>query len=190
MKKEHKLIISLILMILAIFAVIGMTYAYFNATATSGVQVITTSNLNLRLETGNATHVTGIMPTHWPQTLEEANNNRNIVRIPFTISSTSRVTGNWSVNLKTTIIENTSLSGGSISDIKYRVYRPDGTFVNEGFFVRDFNEVIATGYMSALSNLEESFYLYIYIEETHTVQDSLSDIEFTVHFLGSAFQTD
>ena len=177
-----------ILSILTLLALlIGATFCYFSMSATSTPQVITTSNLNFIVGiSGNATNINNISPTTWSDNiLNDINGNKNIAKIPFTVSSTSDVKYDWDVKISSLVQTNSNLSGGNISDIKYKVYE-NKTFIKGGDIST--NEVIVSGTNSSTQNLSKSYDLYVYIEETDNEQNSLQGISFNVNLVGNADQ--
>ncbi len=202
MKNNNSIIMMIIGILTLLVAVTSATIAYFSATSTTNPQIITTSSLNLTVETdGDSTHVTNIKPTTWSNTLENNINNSDISKIPFKVVSPSSTNGVYNIKLGTIspiVLNETdvngTLSGGSISDIKYKIYTKTGVAVGtEGFFSdtmgtpTNYKEIIS-GNLS--SELNDEYILYVYIENTQSdIQNKLQGLDFTVVITGSAQQS-
>lgn len=189
--KNSKVLLTVIGVLTFLAALIGATFAYFSATSTTNEVKVTTSNLNLNVEAnGAATHVTNIKPTTWNADTKDTN--PDVAKIPFKVTGTSSVAGTYTVNLKTNIVLNNELNGGSESDIKYRLFDSSGTEIGtEGSFQAttdvDILEDIA---ITANSTILDEYTLYVYIENnTEAEQNKLQDIDFTISLGGSAQQS-
>ena len=186
-----------------LIALAGATFAYFSATSTTTTQTITTSSLNLTVAAdGEATHVSGIKPTTWVSTTDAETNN-DIAIIPFKVTGSSSTNGTYTVNLSTNIVLNSGtvveqqdgeavpLTGGDVSDIKYRLFTKEGTEIgSEKSFSATTNEDIVTnGTITADVPLNDEYILYVYIENDESnPQNKLQGIDFTITLGGSASQ--
>lgn len=185
-------------------ALVGATFAYFSATSTTTAQTVTTANLNLSITAdGAATHVTNIKPTTWSDTMSDNTTNADIARIPFKVTGTSSTNGKYTVNMQTSIALNNgtvveqeggeavALNGGEISDIKYRLYKKDGTAVgNEQSFAATTDvDIVTNAAITANVALTDEYILYVYINNTGKAQNKLQGIDFTITLGGSAIQT-
>ena len=186
-----------------LIALAGATFAYFSATSTTTTQTITTSSLNLTVAAdGEATHVSGIKPTTWVSNTDAKTNN-DIAIIPFKVTGSSSTDGTYTVNLSTNIVLNSGtvveeqgqagvpLTGGDVSDIKYRLFTKEGTELgSEKSFSATTNEDIVTnGTITADVPLNDEYILYVYIENDESnPQNKLQGIDFTITLGGSASQ--
>jgi len=174
-----------------LIALIGATFGYFSAISKSDEQIITTGKaLSVAVAINGASNVTNISPTTWNTTdMSENEKNTNIAILPFSVTSTSRVNGTYTINMSTNITENELFEGGSASDITYKLYQ-DGRFVTEGNFNSGaFSKDITTGTIKTTSDLNDNYKLYIYIDEKNIPQNKLQNISFKVTIGGTAQQT-
>lgn len=190
MDKKNKLILTVLAVLTLFIALIGATFAYFSAVSQSKPQVITTSSLSLLVTISGSSNVTNIKPTTWSSNMEDNENNKDVAKIPFTVTSNSKVNGTYDVTMTTNIATNSALTGGDVSDIKYKLYK-DNVKVKEGSLSANFNEkVITNGVIALNDNLNDSYKLYIYIENKPNAQNILQNINFTVNLSGNANQTE
>jgi len=187
-------------------ALAGATFAYFSATSTTAERTITTSNLNLKvaLVDSDAGKIENIKPTTWVST-DDAETNADIAVIPFTVSGTSSTNGIYTVNMQTSVALNSGtvveeegkaaveLKGGSISDIKYRLYDSEGNeLIEETAFdsTGAINvDLIDDGAITADEDLNDTYTLYVYIKnDASNPQNKLQGINFTITLGGSASQ--
>lgn len=189
---KNRVTLTVLWIITFLIALIGATFGYFSAISKSDEQIITTgkSGLSVAVAITGASNVTNISPTTWNSTNISANeSNENISVIPFSVTSTSRVNGTYTINMSTNIIENETFDGGSASDIAYKLYK-DNSLVTEGNFNSGaFSKDITTGTITNTSDLNDNYKLYIYIDETNVPQNKLQDISFKVTIGGTAKQT-
>ena len=192
MDKKNRIVLTVLASLTLVIALIGATFAYFSAVSQSEPQVITTSSLNLSVAINGSTHITNIKPTTWSSDLSQNDVNVDIVRIPFTVSSSSRLNGNYNINMTTQIPSNSQLSGGSASDVKYKLFKNgETTPLKEGSLSSDFNEdIITMAPITADSTLNDTYILYVYIENKNEAQNTLQNIDFSIILNGSADQTD
>ena len=190
MDKKNKIILMTLAIITFLVALLGATFAYFSAISRSKPQIITTSSLSLSLKIEGATHVTNIKPTVWSATLSDNEANTDIVKIPFSVTSPAGVKGTYDVDMSTNIPSNGTLTGGSANDVKYKLYKGT-TMVKEGSFSASFNEQIISG-SEIVENtvLNDSYKLYVYIENKNEEQNTLQNIDITINLTASATQTD
>ncbi len=189
-------------------AMIGATFAYFSATSTTTTQTITTSNLNLTVAyNGDDANVKNIKPTTWVddsdgQVATENTTNTDIVKFPFKVTGTSSTAGTYKINMQTSITLNSStvveeqgqagvpLTGGDVSDIKYRLYKANGTPLGDeqSFEATTNTDIITNGVISADAALNDEYVLYVYIKNSGAAQNKLQGINFTITLGGSASQ--
>lgn len=206
--RKGKIALTVIGAATLLVAMTGATFAYFSATSKTTTQTVTTSSLNLTVSyNGEDSNVKNIKPTTWAADAEgkvaEANTtNKDIIKFPFKVTGESSSAGTYKVNLQTSIALNNgtvveeqgqdpvSLTGGEISDIKYRLYKADGTPVGaEQSFAETTNtDIISNGAITANVALDDQYVLYIYISKTEQPQNKLQGINFTVTLGGSASQ--
>jgi predicted ribosomally synthesized peptide with SipW-like signal peptide len=202
-ERKNKVLLTVIGVLTFIAALVGATFAYFSATSTTKEPVkVTTSNLNLSVNAdGEALHVTNIKPTTWNDTALTSDDNPDIVKIPFTVEGTSNVAGTYLVNMKTSIALNTTegLTGGEVSDIKYRIYKRTDTTV--GAQVGDEGSFAAATDVNIISNvtfdgttnggaIADEYVMFVYIaNNTNEQQDQLQAVDFTISLGGSASQS-
>ncbi len=183
-------------------ALAGATFAYFSATSTTETKTITTSNLNLTVAAnGDATHVSNIKPTAWTSAADTATN-EDIAVIPFKVTGTSSTNGTYVINMQTDITLNAGtvvetqggeaveLSGGSVSDVKYRLYKDGQEIIGETAFSASTNvDIVTNGTITADVALNDEYVLYVYIlNDEENPQNKLQGIDFTITLGGSAAQ--
>ena len=139
-KKNRTILLTLTILTLVV-TMIGATFAYFSAVSQSDPQIVTTSSLNINLAILGSTHLSDIDPTDWSDKISDNEKNEEIAIIPFTVTSDSNTNAKYTVNMSTRIVPNTEKVGGSVSDIKYKIYKNDN-FYSEGNFSGIFNEII------------------------------------------------
>jgi len=187
--KTKKILIILWSMTLLI-SLIGISFGYFSAISKSDPQIITTQSLNISLTMEGSTHINNINPTIWDNiNLENNDNNNNIVKIPFRIYSSSKFNGEYTIRMITNITENELLNGGNATDIKYKVYKENEEVTSGNFNKGEFDEQIVNEIISQDNNLNDTYNLYIYIENKNEAQNKLQDIEFSIRLFGEANQT-
>lgn len=185
-EKNNKLIIILMLLVF-LFVCVFTTLSYFKYTYESEPIIITSTNLSLSAITDNLRDNTDINPTVWSNNMEENEENLNIAKVDLKINSSSGVNGVYTVKLKSEINKNKLYDGGEVTDIKYKVYKSN-KLVSEGHFDDKTNVKIIDGVINANVDLADEYKIYVYIEETGKVQDSLKDINFNFNFLTEANQ--
>lgn len=192
MENKNKVLLTVIGALTFIAVLVGATFAYFSATSTTNSVNVTTSNLNLNVEAnGAATHVTNIKPTTWDdETLANNDDNVDIAKIPFKVTGTSSVQGTYTVNLKTSIALNDSLTGGDVSDIKYRLFDSEGEEIGtEGSFAASTDvNILEDITIDGSGAILDEYVLYVYISDNSAEQNKLQDIDFTISLGGSAQQ--
>lgn len=191
MDKKNKTILTVLSVLTLLVALLGATFAYYSATSKSEPQIITTSSLSLSINIDGSINVDNIKPTNWVS-LASAQTNKDITRIPFTVSSPAGVKAVYSVNMDTVIPSNSELTGGDASDIKYKLFK-DGetTPLKEGSFSSNFNEQIITNSEIALNTpLNDKYVLYVYIENENAEQNTLQNISFSINLTGRADQVE
>lgn len=192
MENKNKILLTVIGALTFVAVLVGTTFAYFSATSTTNSVNVTTSNLNLNVEAdGAATHVTNIKPTTWDsETLANNDDNVDIAKIPFRVTGTSSVQGTYNVNLKTSIALNDSLTGGDVSDIKYRLFDSEGEEIGtEGSFAASTDvDILENISIAGTGDILDEYVLYVYIEDSSAEQNKLQDVDFTISLGGSAQQ--
>ncbi len=192
MENKNKVLLTVIGALTFIAVLVGATFAYFSATSTTNSVNVTTSNLNLNVEAnGSATHVTNIKPTTWDdETLANNDTNADIAKIPFKVTGTSSVQGTYTVNLKTSIALNDSLTGGDVSDIKYRLFDSEGEEIGtEGSFAASTDvNILEDITIDGSGAILDEYVLYVYISDNSAEQNKLQDVDFTISLGGSAQQ--
>lgn len=191
MDKKNRTILTVLWVSTLFITLVGATLAYYSAVYKSKPQVITTSSLSLSVATKGSMHVENIKPTTW-NGVDDAETNTDISKIPFTVTAPAGARAIYDINLSTSIPVNTELSGGSVSDIKYKLFKTgDITPLKEGSFSANFSEdIIIDSPINEGQALSDSYMLYIYIENRQVEQNMLQDIEFSVRITGSADQID
>lgn len=192
MENKNKILLTVIGALTFVAVLVGTTFAYFSATSTTNSVNVTTSNLNLNVEAdGAATHVTNIKPTTWDgATLANNDDNVDIAKIPFKVTGTSSVQGTYTVNLKTSIALNDSLTGGDVSDIKYRLFDSEGEEIGtEGSFAASTDvNILEDITIDGSGAILDEYVLYVYISDNSAEQNKLQDVDFTISLGGSAQQ--
>lgn len=192
MDRKHNITLT-VLGVLALFvSLLGATFAFFSATSKSKPQVITTSNLSLSVVLKGSQHVTNLSPTTWSSTMSKNDSNENIAKIPFEVTTKEGVKAIYDIILSTTISQNTSLSGGTPEDIKYKLFKVGETSVlKEGNLSANFNkEIVTDAQIAQGSALNDQYILYIYIENKEEAQNTLQNIEFNIRLTGTADQVE
>lgn len=189
---KNKVTLTILWIITLLIAIIGATFGFFSSISKSDKQIITTGkSLSVAVTIMGATNVKNIIPTTWDKNDMSANeNNKNISVIPFSVTSTSRINGTYSVDLNTNIKENELNEGGSAEEIMYRVYKDGKEVISGNFIEGEFNKEIVNGLISSNSDLNDKYKLYVYIDETHVAQDKLQGISFGLTLIGRADQTE
>lgn len=206
--RKGKIALTVIGAATLLVAMTGATFAYFSAISKTTTQTVTTSSLNLTVSyNGEDSNVKNIKPTTWANDVDgkvaTANTtNKDIIKFPFKVTGESSSAGTYKVNLQTSIALNNgtvveeqgkdpvSLTGGEISDIKYRLYKADGTPIGaeQSFAATTDTDIIDNGTINANVALDDQYVLYIYISKTEQPQNKLQGINFTVTLGGSASQ--
>jgi len=191
MDKKNQTILTVLAALTLLVALLGATFAYFSATSKSEPQIITTSSLSLNVSIKGETHVTNIKPTTWVSTTA-AETNEDIAIIPFTVTTPAGVKAVYSINMSAVVPSNISLTGGSASDVKYKLFKSDATNpTKEGSLAADFNEdIIIDAPITEGIALNDAYVLYIYIENKDVVQNTLQDIDISINLIGTADQID
>ena len=183
---KHKNTLLMIWLLTLFVAALGTSFAYFKMVSKSEVQMIITKQLNMNIITKESTNLKNISPTTWSKKVEENNNNKNISKIHFTVSSTSKQSGTYQIDINSEIILKNDTTDETISDIKYKVYK--GTEeINSGILkIGKFKKEIVSGIMKKNIDLNDTYILYIYIEENKTPQNKLQNISFPITLTGHA----
>ncbi len=191
MDKKNKKILTVLAVLTLLVALVGATFAYFSATSKSEPQIITTSSLSISVTLKGSTHVTNIKPTTWTSTAA-AQTNKDIAKIPFSVTSPAGVKATYDINMSTKIPSNSALTGGSASDVKYKLFKDgEATAIKEGSFSADFSESIITGAaIDEGSALNDAYVLYVYIENKDVAQNTLQAVDFSINITGTANQID
>ena len=188
MDKKNRIFLTVLAIFTLIMAMIGATFSYFTAIKKSKPQIITTSSLSFMLNISGATHVTNIKPTKWSNVISENEQNVDIAKIPFIVTSYSGVKATYDITMSTAIPSNQFLTGGSASDIKYKLYK-EGTKIKEGNFTSIFSEKLISDSEIPLDIKTIEYYkLYVYIEDNNEAQNSLQNIDFIINLDGRANQ--
>lgn len=196
---KGKIVLTVIGAATLLVALAGATFAYFSASDQATAQTVTTSNMNLNVAITDASvaNIKNIKPTTWT---DDFASNKDITAIPFVVSGTSSADGVYNVNMQTAINLKTTqqapdgstvnLTGGNVSDIKYRLYKDGAPVGEEGSFAATTNvDIVTNGQITANSALSDSYVLYVYIKnDTKTEQNQLQEVEFTITLGGSATQ--
>ena len=191
MDKKNRKLLTILWVITLFITLVGASFAYYNSVSKSKPQVITTSSLSLSVTIKGSTHIENIKPTNWTN-VTDAKNNTDIAKIPFTVNVPAGVKAVYDVNMETTIPINETLSGGSVSDIKYKLFKTgETTPLKEGSLNSYFNEdVIIDSPINEGQALTDSYMLYVYIENKDVEQNALQDISFSIKITGRADQID
>lgn len=188
---KNKATLTILWILTFLIALVGATFGYFNSISKSDEQIITTGQaLSVSVVINGSSNVTNISPTTWnANDISENEKNKNISIIPFSVSSTSRVNGSYTINMSTNIIENELFEGGSASDIAYKLYKGNNLVTEGNFNSGDFSKDITTGTITNTNDLNDNYKLYVYIDETHFEQNKLQNISFKITIGGTATQT-
>ena len=191
MEKKNRTILTVLWVSTLFITLVGATLAYYSAVHKSKPQVITTSSLSLSVTTKGSMHVENIKPTTWTSVASAANNT-DISKIPFTVTAPAGAKAIYDINLSTSIPINPELSGGSVSDIKYKLFKTgEKTPLKEGSLSANFSEdIIVDSPINEGEVLNDSYMLYIYIENRQAEQNMLQDIDSSIKITGSADQID
>ena len=188
-KAKNNLFIIILMLVAFLFSCVFATLCYYRYIYESEPIIITTTNLKLSVISDNLRDNESIMPTTWSNNMEENENNKNITKLDLKVSSTSRINATYKINMQSTIKQNELYEGGNIADIKCKIYK-DGSVVNEGEFTDETDIQIADGTITTDEDLNDEYQVYVYIEETDEIQDSLKDISFDFKFIGEANQVE
>lgn len=191
MDKKNKTILTVLAVLTLLVALLGATFAYYSATSKSEPQIITTSSLSLSVTLKGSTHVTNIKPTTWTST-NAAKTNEDIVIIPFSVTAPAGVKATYDINMSTKIPSNSALTGGSASDVKYKLFKDgEAAALKEGSFSANFSEtIINDATINEGSALNDAYVLYVYIENKDAEQNTLQDVDFSINITGTADQID
>ncbi len=188
MDRKNRIVLTVLGALSLLFALIGATFAYFSAVSQSEPQIITTSSLIMRVTIAGSTNIKNIKPTTWSNTMSDNENNKDITVIPFVVNADAGVQGDYDINMSTVITPNGKLNGGNVSDIKYKLYK-EGTMIKEGNFSSNFNEkIIEKAEILENTPVNDSYKLYVYIDNQNGEQNSLQEINFEINLTGEAHQ--
>lgn len=204
---KHNLLLTVIGVGTLLIALAGATFAYFSATDVAEVQTVTTSSMSLEVKvTDDSANVANIKPTTW-STVDEALENTDIAQVHFTVTGDSSTKGAYSIDMSASGLAlntgndaaNVQLKGGSLNQVKYAVYKVDGTSYSA---VTGDN---ATGDLSSLTGdnivpieiisgaeisgeLNDHYVIFVYIENDTNPQNQLQGLDFDIIVSGSASQ--
>ncbi len=187
-RNKNKKVLIILSLIIFFMICVFTTLAYFRYTYKSEPIIITTTDLKLNITINDIINNKNIQPTTWSSNMDENNNNTNIAQVDLNVNSNSKINATYTVNINGDIVKNPSYTGGEISDIKYKVYDNNNNFISEGEFTDTTNIKIIDGMITTDGNLNKDYIIYIYIDETGEVQNSLKDISFNIKFTGEANQ--
>ncbi len=214
-ERKHKILLTAIGAGTLLVAMVGATFAYFSATSTTTTQEVTTANLNLTVAADeNTTHITNIKPTTWNDDLAQNLTNTDIAKVSFKVTSTSSSAGTYNIDMTSnnlalnngTVVEEQGqsavpLTGGALSDIKYKVYKLSGDASVAGSYT-EVSGAGATGTFdnptvaknivtdaAITSSLNDQYIVFVYIENKNEAQNKLQGITFDVTVTGSASQS-
>lgn len=191
MDKKNQRILTVLAVITLFVVLLGATFAFFSATSKSEPQIITTSSLSLNVSIKGSTHIENIKPTTWTN-IGAAETNKDISKIPFAVTAPKGVKATYDIKMETQIPSNTTLSGGSATDVKYKLFKlGENTALKEGSLGANFSENILTSIaITEGVELNDQYILYVYIENKNSEQNTLQNIDFSVNLTGSANQID
>ena len=164
------LIVSL-LIVAGTLILMGTTYAYFTATATSNEQVTTSGTLELTYETGQDIHLESAYPT----TEDEAGVHQ------FKIRNTGTLDTEYNLYLSNISLTKNGMDTTS-SDIKYTLYESNddysaqklvqsGSFgAHDGYFAGDKNLLLLEN-IPLSSGEEQNYILKVWLQETGVLQN-------------------
>lgn len=189
---KNKVLLTVVIAITLLVALVGATFAYFSATSTSAEQTVTTSSMNLLVSVQGSTHITDIAPTTFDYAT--VNDNKNVAKIPFTVTGSSSQAGTYTINLnnniqlKDTLADGTALTGGKLSDLKYQLYTADGQQVlgETDYTTASFD--LISNHSIVAGDIDDSYVLYVYIKEATEDQNKFQQNDFTITLSGSAKQ--
>lgn len=207
---NHKILLTVIGAGTLLVALAGATFAYFSATNTTETQTVTTSIVDLSVETDtNTNHVENIKPTTWDENDMTKNiDNKDIAKVSFKVTSDSTAGGTYNIDLTAPGLalkeEGTDaagnpieLIGGSLNDVKYKLYSFDGenytavdgaegTLVNPETAKTIINEKAIDS--TTISENGDRYVIFVYIENSDDDQNQLQGVSFDVVVEGSASQ--
>jgi len=199
---KNKILLTVIGAGTLLVALAGATFAYFSATGTTTKQTVTTAVLDLKIEADTTTnHITNIKPTSWDNDMTKNLENEDIAKVSFKVLSGSTTTGTYNIDmtapglaLKTkgtdALGNEINLIGGSLADVKYKVYEYDGSSYTplnvEGTLEEP--EVAKAIITDREIVEEERFVIFVYIENRDDDQNQLQGLDFKISVTGSAEQ--
>ena len=164
-------------------ALVGASFAYFSATATTGEESIQTGKLEIQ-STLSESEENNIKPTTF--SAEDADENNDVAKLTFNVKGvgTTVTGGTYKIELLGTLAGNKTVSEkGETSEIKYALYKQGETTeaISQGSFddIKS-KKTIDDPSFTLDSSTDNNYTLYVYIEETSENQDNLQNVTVSV----------
>ena len=161
-------------------ALVGASFAYFTATATTTNQNVQTGKLEVQ-STLSETAQSNIKPTTFAT--DTADTNADIAKFTFNVkgAGTTVTGGTYNIQLLGAASGIKELPNqGTIADIEYALYEgtaETGTLVKTGSFSTISSSTTINGTAKALTaSTDDTYTLYVYIKETNQNQDNLQAV--------------
>ncbi len=161
-------------------ALVGASFAYFTATATTTNQNVQTGKLEVQ-STLSETAQSNIKPTTFAT--GTADTNADIAKFTFNVKGvgTTVTGGTYNIQLLGAASGIKELPNqGTIADIEYALYEgtaETGTLVKTGSFSTISSSTTINGTAKALTaSTDDTYTLYVYIKETNQNQDNLQAV--------------
>ena len=189
-RKNHNVLLTVIGVTTLLVAMVGATFAYFSATSESTEQNIKTGVLKVSA-TSSIKNNTNIKPTTWNGEDEESvtsNTDVAVITLDVDTSQTTIEDATYDILLNASGIKlNTSegLSGGSLNQIKWALF-DEKNKIGEGDFssadlsgnITDLKVNTTGGNITITSgDNQQKYNLYIWIEESHSEQNQLQNLD-------------
>ena len=192
----NKVLLTVIGAATLLTALVGATFAYFSATASSEEQTVTTATSNISVSIPEDNTIENLRPTTFDtdSPVEKAG---EVVKIPVTVQGKSTASGSYTLSLnepEITLSAGTTHDGAlaqndqsDVSDIKWAVYDSDGKLVKTDSFTgtTQTTEIKTNSYAAgdgATNNIDDSYYVYVWIDNKNYDQNKLQDLTFEVGF--------
>ncbi len=182
-KNSNSILLTIIGVATLLIALVGATFAYFSATATSADQSIQVGKLNITTSLEEASQK-DIIPTKWDDTTMDNNkNNDNIAKFTYKVMGTGTTVRDAVYDVKLTgavIMQETvnngvtsSEQGGDKTQVIYKLVKNDQSVIANG----NYNDIISgkeiVHNQSITGETNDTYTLYVYIEENNQNQDKL-----------------
>ena len=198
-RKSNKVFLAVLGVATLLTVVVGATFAYFSAADTSETQTITTAKTTLTVTSGDVS-VTNIRPTAWG-TGSAKDTDTEIVRTTARVQGSTTSSGTYLLYLDhdAITIGNIAGDGGVVGDFKYAVYDSTGTTQivaptsftaaavtgTNGYQLKPSGQAYTKAYTYTSGNavtIDDTYKVYIWIENKDAKQNNLQDMSFNVSF--------